>query len=75
MAAGDAAQLGRPHTRPLAALDRVEAQLLLRLCPVQLRVQAGALCVLALLRPTFLVTLVTRLNADPVTVFPVAILT
>ena len=75
MSAGVAAQLPRPHTRPLTALDWVEAQLLLLLCPVQLWVHAGVLLVLALLRPALLVTLVTRLNAGSVTVFPVAILT
>ena len=75
VAAGGVTQLVSSHTLVLAALDRVEAALLLLLAPVQLRVQAAALRVLALARPALLVTLVTRLNADSVTVLPVAILT
>lgn len=75
VAAGVVTQLVSSHTLVLAALDRVEAALLLLLAPVQLRVQAAALRVLALARPALLVTLVTRLNADSVTVLPVAILT
>lgn len=75
VAAGVVTQRVRPHTLVLAALDRVEAALLLSLAPVQLRVQAASLRVLALARPALLVTLVTRLNADSVTVLPVAIMT
>ena len=75
MAAGVVTQRVRPHTLVLAALDRVEAALLLSLAPVQLWVQAASLRVLALARPALLVTLVTRLNADSVTVLPVAIMT
>ena len=75
VAAGVVTQLGRPHTRPLAALHGVETELLLLIAPVKLRVPAGALLVLTLLRPALLVTLVPRLNAGPVTILPVAILT
>ena len=75
VAAGVVAELVRPNTLALAALEAVEAALLVRLTPVQLRVHTAALRVLALLRPALLVTLVTRLNASSVTILPVAILT